>query len=334
MYEKENARHLRASTSGSSSSRRTRPSGRRRRQAHASTPATAEGRLLHQLQRRQARGQLLRRQPPVLRGQRRQGDGERQGRLSARGRALPARPRAPRSEAAAGGARRARGGRFFARLDEELTARRATRSMRLTPTIVEVVVQGAGGGAQLPAGPVLPPPELRGARAAGRRHAPRRWRASRSPARGSTRRRGCSRTIVLEMGGVLAAAAPALQPGRAGRRDGPDRHADRDPGAARRSLLAGGGLGNAVLFSIAQALKAQAATGSSTSPATRRARTSSSRTTSRSAHRSGHLVHRHAAWRSRRAARRIAHFRGNIVQAMVAYAEGELGGETGQARPR
>jgi NAD(P)H-flavin reductase len=45
-------------------------------------------------------------------------------------------------------------------------------------------------------------------------------------------------------------------------------------------LLAGGGLGNAVLFSIAKALKDQA-TGSSTSPATRRARTSTSARRSR-----------------------------------------------------
>ena len=68
-------------------------------------------------------------------------------------------------------------------------------------------------------------------------------------------------------------------------------------------LLAGGGLGNAVLFSIARALQGARRDASSTSPATRRARTSSSRTTSRrTPTRSSGAPTR--APRSRRAARR------------------------------
>ena len=60
--------------------------------------------------------------------------------------------------------------------------------------------------------------------------------------------------IVLEMGGSSRLCA-SLQPGRAGGGDGADRHAHRDPGA-ESVVLCGGGLGNAVLFSIAKALRA------------------------------------------------------------------------------
>ena len=65
--------------------------------------------------------------------------------------------------------------RFLARLNAQLRARSCAVD-RLTPTIVEVVVRGAGRGAQLPARPVLSPAELRGAGAAGRRHAARHGR--------------------------------------------------------------------------------------------------------------------------------------------------------------
>ena len=84
------------------------PRGRRRRGGQGRPrrrPTNAEGGLLHELRsnpRRQDR-LVLRRQPPVLRGQRRQGDGEREGRLPARRRALPrgrrrsTRPTSPRA---------------------------------------------------------------------------------------------------------------------------------------------------------------------------------------------------------------------------------------------
>ena len=55
--------------------------------------------------------------------------------------------------------------------EDDLTAR-VVAVNRLTPTIVEVVVQRAGGRAQLPAGPVLPAPEPRVARAPARRARP------------------------------------------------------------------------------------------------------------------------------------------------------------------
>ena len=98
-------------------------------------------------------------------------------------------------------------------------------------------------------------------------------------------------------------------------------------------LLCGGGLGNAVLFSIARALRALGASVLYFAGYKNGARTSSSRTTSRrTPTRSSGAPTR--ARRSRRAARRTAHFRGNIVQAMVAYGEGELGERAGPARRR
>ena len=63
-----------------------------------------------------------------------------------------------------------------------------------------------------------------------------RWKASRSPAPGSTASAGLVSTIVLEMGGSSDLCA-LLQARRAGGADGPDRHADRDP--RRRDRAAG-----------------------------------------------------------------------------------------------
>ena len=67
--------------------------------------------------------------------------------------------------------------------------------------------------------------------------------------------RGLVSIIVLEMGGSSDLCA-LLQARRAGGADGPDRHADRDPRRTRTVALVGGGLGNAVLFSIGAALRA------------------------------------------------------------------------------
>ena len=80
---------------------------------------------------------LLRRQPPVLRGQRRQGDGEREGRLPARRRALPGDARRSTPPTSPRATRRL--ARSSTRLDDELIAR-VVEVNRLTPTIVEVVV--------------------------------------------------------------------------------------------------------------------------------------------------------------------------------------------------
>jgi hypothetical protein len=99
---------------------------------------------------------------------------------------------------------------------------------------------------------VLPPAELRDAAPWSRARASR-WRASPSPARGPTPRRVCSRMIALEMG---ASSRSCDAPRRRARRGhGPDGGAHGDP-RGETVLLAGGGLGNAVLFSIAKALRA------------------------------------------------------------------------------
>ncbi|MDC4225037.1 MAG: hypothetical protein MPW15_12615 [Candidatus Manganitrophus sp.] len=76
---------------------------------------------------------------------------------------------------------------------EESCMPRVHQVNRLTPTIVEVVVKAPLAGAEVRAGPVLPPAELRDRLARHRRTPACRWRASRSPAPGSTTRRGFCR---------------------------------------------------------------------------------------------------------------------------------------------
>ena len=110
---------------------------------------------------------LLRRQPSALRRQRRQGDGVGEARLSARD-ARCSRASSRRSIRRGSPERDAAWRQLTATLDDELLAR-VVEVVRLTPTIVEVDRAGAGGGAALPAGAVLPAAELRvdGARGAG-----------------------------------------------------------------------------------------------------------------------------------------------------------------------
>ena len=69
------------------------------------------------------------------------------------------------------------------------------------------------------------------------------------------REQGLLSTIVLEMGGSSDLCAHA-RAGRAGDPDGPDRTRRPRRRAGETVLLVGGGLGNAVLFSIGQALRA------------------------------------------------------------------------------
>jgi hypothetical protein len=132
--------------------------------------------------------------------------------------------------------------------------------------------------------------------------------------------KGLLSMIVLEMGVELEALRLAAS-GRGGRGDGPDGRADGDP-EHETVLLAGGGLGNAVLFSIARhcarRLQGDLLRGLQATP-----RTSSSATTSRP-HRSGDLGDRRGP-RDRAATPAGRAFVGNIVQAMLAYAEGKLG---------
>ena len=137
----------------------TRRAGRRR-PASRSTP-DANGFFTSYDARRPVR-HLLRRQPPALRRQRRQGDGVGQGRLPARRRAV--RRRAARRSIRAGQpARDARvGARCVRALDDELTA---ARRGRRAPDADDRRGrrEGAGGGAALPARAVLPAAELRDA---------------------------------------------------------------------------------------------------------------------------------------------------------------------------
>ncbi len=62
--------------------------------------------------------------------------------------------------------------------------------------------------------------------------------------------KGLLSTIVLEMGGSSDLCAH-VETGRTGDSDGADGHTDRNAGK-ETLLLVGGGLGNAVLFSIGQ----------------------------------------------------------------------------------
>jgi hypothetical protein len=119
----------------------------------------------------------------------------------------------------------------------------------------------------LRARPVLSPAELRDARAVvdGTRLA---MEGLALTGAWVDRERGLVSTIVLEMGGSsdLCAIAEAR---RTRDPDGSDRRADRDR-SGETVVLVGGGLGNAVLFSIGQAMRRAPVRRCSTSPATRR----------------------------------------------------------------
>ena len=116
-------------------------------------------RLLHVLQRRRPVRHLLRRQPPALRRQRRQGDGVGQGRLSARWSS------SSRSELAAlDPLRQAERDRDWAALTARLDDRAERPRRRRRAAHADDRRgdrQGAGGGAALPAGTVLPAAEFR-----------------------------------------------------------------------------------------------------------------------------------------------------------------------------
>ena len=100
------------------------------------------------------------------------------------------------------------------------------KSIRLTPTIVEVVVACADGGARVPAGPVLSAAELSKPWRRDRRYALAMEGLALTGA-SVDREQGLLSTIVLEMGGSsdLCALAEAR---RARHADGADGHADRN----------------------------------------------------------------------------------------------------------
>ncbi|MBV9993941.1 MAG: FAD-dependent oxidoreductase [Caulobacteraceae bacterium] len=209
---------------------------------------------------------------------------------------------------------------LFARLDDELRAV-VREVIRLTPTIVEVVVRAplaarafqpgqfyrlqnfetlapAAGGARL----AMEGLALTGA-----------W---------TDKNAGLLSTIVLEMGGSSDLCAQ-LRPGEPVILMGPTGHATEIP-EGETVLLIGGGLGNAVLFSIGQAMKAKGC---------------------RVIYFAGYkrMVDRYKVEEIERGADVIVWcsdegpgfrperpgdmaFVGNIVEAMTAYAEGRLGG--------
>ena len=143
--------------------------------------------------------------------------------------------------------------------------------------------------------------------------------------------KGLLSLIVLEMGGSSRLCA-ALKPGEPVVVMGPTGTPTEIP-EGETVLLAGGGLGNAVLFSIAQGA----------------ARRTAARVIYFAGYKKGEDLFKRdeieaatdqviwstdtgAAIAPRRP--QDAHFRGNIVQAMVAYAEGELGDAAGAAARR
>src|SRR5688572_29810854 len=140
---------------------------------------------------------------------------------------------------------------FFATLDRELRAT-VERVVRLTPTIVEVVVRAPAAARAFAPGQFyrLQNYESFAAKADGTRLA---MEGLALTGAWVDREQGLVSTIVLEMGGSsdlctnLQAGEPVVLMGPTG--------TPTEIGAGETVLLAGGGLGNAVLFSIGQALR-------------------------------------------------------------------------------
>ena len=201
--------------------------------------------VLHRARARRPLRQLLRRSAPVLLRQRGQGDGQRPSKAIRSSAGCSTRMRRLERSATP---------TFFAALSTASCAGHgAPACMRLTPTIVEVIVHAPAAARKLRARAVLPPAELRDALRAevdGTRLTMEgialtgAWVDPRAGP-GLAHRAGDGRLV----GSVRPARA-----GRAGGADGADRHAHARSRTAQTVILAGGGLGNAVLFSIGLAL--------------------------------------------------------------------------------
>ncbi len=142
---------------------------------------------------------------------------------------------------------------LVARLDDEL--RPAVHAVnRLTPTIVEVVVRAPMAARAFQPGQFyrLQNYETRSQNADGTRLAKEGLALTGASV---DREKGLLSTVVLEMGGSSDLCAQ-LEPGEPVVLMGPTGHATETP-AGETTLLIGGGLGNAVLFSIGQALRAK-----------------------------------------------------------------------------
>ena len=264
---------------------------------------------------------LLRRQPPALRRQRRQGDGVGEGRLSARSPSCSRASSRRSIRRSSADARRAPG-RGSRRRSTTSSTPRVDDVVRLTPTIVEVVV-------------ARPPPRGTSIRASstgcrttnrsraasaddaaadgGHRADRRVGRQGEGPAvahRARARRARAGSCAYLKTGEPVVVMGPTGAPTEI-----PD---------DENVLLLGGGLGNAVLFSIAKAMREH---GNRVDLLRRlqEGRGPLQARGDRGGDRPGDLEHRHAARRSPPRRPQDAHFRGNIVQAMLAYSAGELG---------
>jgi NAD(P)H-flavin reductase len=212
---------------------------------------------------------------------------------------------------------------LVARLDEELLAR-VERVVRLTPTIIEVIVKAPAAARHFHPGQFYRLQNFE--RRSPHVHVEDHVSAMLMEGIALTgawvdRDRGLLSLITLEMG-VSSRLCAYLQPGEPVVVMGPTGTPTEIP---ERStvLLAGGGLGNAVLFSIARALKAHG-----------------NRVIYFAGYRNGADLFKReeiesstdqVVWATDGGLEIVpmrpqdAHYRGNIVQAMVAYAEGKLG---------
>ncbi len=219
-------------------------------------------------------------------------------------------------------ARDARRRALFAKLDDDLTAV-VHQVVRLTPTIVEVVVRAPAAARGFSPGQFYRlqnfevfSPVIEGTRLA--------MEGIALTGAWVDKEKGLLSLIALEMG-VSTRLLAALKPGQPVVVMGPTGAPTEIPRNGETVLLAGGGLGNAVLFSIAKALKA-----------------GGDRVVYFAGYKNGadlfkqddiEVATDQVIWCTdtgveippRRPQDR--HFRGNIVQGMLAYAEGRLGGE-------
>jgi len=228
-----------------------------------------------------------------------------------------------RLDPAAQPAREEAWGRLVSRFDDQLLAR-VERVVRLTPTIVEVIVKAPAAARHFHPGQFyrLQNFERRSPHVHVDDHvASMLMEGIALTGAWVDREQGLLSLITLEMG-VSSRLCAYLQPGEPVVVMGPTGTPTEIPEESA-VLLAGGGLGNAVLFSIAKALKAQGnrviyfAGYKNGADLFKREEIESATDQVIWATDTGDAI---APTRPQ-----DAHFRGNIVQAMVAYAEGRLG---------
>src|SRR5688572_31132348 len=213
-------------------------------------------------------------------------------------------------------------GRLVDRLDDDLLAR-VERVVRLTETIVEVIVRAPAAARHFRPGQFyrLQNFEALSPRARNGAASPLLMEGIALTGAWVDRDRGLLSLIALEMG-VSSRLCAYLRPGEPVVVMGPTGTPTEIP-QGESVLLAGGGLGNAVLFSIAKAL-----------------RDSGNRVLYFAGYRKGEDLFKReeiesatdqVIWSTDMGAEiaahrpQDAHFRGNIVQAMVAYGDGRLG---------